>query len=105
MEDREPLRKSPTPGYCLVSKQIMEDNLRVGYMERVEPMEVGEDSGWRFYSGEEDQDYVDNEANIILINIDFVVEKDPTILPYLKFPFPMELEREPGQPDFYRIES
>ena len=46
---------SPVTGFCLVSKQVLEDGKRVGYMYREEPLEKGEDSGWRFFSGEEDQ--------------------------------------------------
>ena len=74
-------------------------------MFREEPLEKGEDSGWRFFSGEEEQSYVDDDANIQLINIDFVVNKDLSLLPYMKLPFPIELERDSVDDPFLKIEE
>lgn len=42
------------------------------------------DSGWRFFSGDESQEYVDNVDNIIMCSISDVIGKiDASIVQYL----------------------
>ena len=55
----------------MVSKKILDEGWKVGYMERVEPHDA-EDSGWFFASGTEDQGYLDDCHNIQLLPVGVV---------------------------------
>jgi hypothetical protein len=70
----------------------------VRFMYR-EPPDNNQDSGWRFFSGEEPQAYVDDPENIGLYAANTLVAIDPSIVPYLLTPAPCAFERrEPGDP-------
>lgn len=68
-------------GFVLATKKLVEEQLPVMFMYR----EKGEngDSGWRFFAGIEDQEYVDNPQNIGIYDIQTIVDIDDSILPYL----------------------
>lgn len=92
-------------GFCLVSNLISLEGKKVGYMYREELEEDAEnDSGWRFLAGTEDQEYVDNEANSKVYEVETIADFDPAIIPYLNFPFGSELERVEGKDEFRIIE-
>lgn len=92
-------------GFCLVSNLISLEGKKVGYMYREELEEDSEnDSGWRFLAGTEDQEYVDNEANSKVYEVETIADFDPAIIPYLNFPFGTELERVEGKDEFRIIE-
>lgn len=92
-------------GFCLVSNLISLEGKKVGYMYREELEEDSEnDSGWRFLAGTEDQEYVDNEANSKVYEVETIADFDPAIIPYLNFPFGSELERVEGKDEFRIIE-
>ncbi len=92
-------------GFCLVSNLISLEGKKVGYMYREELEEDAEnDSGWRFLAGTEDQEYVDNEANSKVYEVETIADFDPAIIPYLDFPFGTELERLEGKDEFKVIE-
>jgi hypothetical protein len=89
---QEDIRELVTPmGYCLVSDKITVEGLPVGYMYREEP-EDENDSGWRFLSGTESQDYLDDPANSMMFEVNVVANYDPGIIPFLKMPVGTELE-------------
>ena len=46
----------PNMGACFATDRITVDGMKVGYMYREEP-DKDVDSGWRFFSGDESQDY------------------------------------------------
>jgi hypothetical protein len=79
-------------GSCYATDKITVEGLLVGYMYREEPR-YPEDSGWRFFSGTEDQDYVDNPDNIMIYDVNTIVNYDPAIIPYLDLAIGTELER------------
>ena len=70
-------------GYSIVSNMISHDGLPVGFMYREEQFDE-EDSGWRFLSGTETEEYLDDEANSKAIGVNVVANHDPAIIPYLK---------------------
>lgn len=72
-------------GYCLATNQITKEGKKVGYMYREEPDRPG-DSGWRFFSGGETQDYVDDPANTEICSVSAISNFDPTIVPLLDSP-------------------
>ena len=69
-------------GACIASDHIVVDGKKVGFMYRESPTnEV--DSGWRFFSGEEDQAYVDDAENLAFYDVNTVANYDPAIIPHL----------------------
>lgn len=92
-------------GFCLVSNLISLEGKKVGFMYREELEEDAEnDSGWRFLAGTEDLEYVDNEANSKVYEVETIADFDPAIIPYLNYPFGTELERIEGKDEFSIIE-
>ena len=68
---------------CFATNKVMQDGSEVGFMYR-EPPDSEADSGWRFFSGQETQDYVHDPSNTQVYPVAFVVEKDRAILSYLE---------------------
>ena len=92
-------------GFCLVSNLISLEGEKIGFMYREELEEDAEnDSGWRFLAGTEDQEYVDNDANSKVYEVETIADFDPAIIPYLNYPFGTELERIEGKDEFSIIE-
>lgn len=54
----------------------------VGWMYRQAP-DNDIDSGWRFFSGRETQDYADDARNFALYNVNTIANYDPEIVPLL----------------------
>jgi hypothetical protein len=82
----------PTMGACFATDKITVDGLKVGFMYREEPDEVT-DSGWRFFSGTEDQDYVNDPKNTSIYSVNTIANYDRSIITYLTLPIGTELER------------
>jgi hypothetical protein len=72
-------------GACFATDHITVDGKKVGYMYREEP-DRPEDSGWRFFSGEESQEYVDDLENTAIYDVNTIANYDPSIIPYLDSP-------------------
>lgn len=70
---------------CFATTLVTQPGGGVGYMYRETPDNPG-DSGWRFFSGTEDQAYVDNPDNTKIYTVASIAESDPAILPYLNTP-------------------
>ena len=51
-------------GGCIASNKITIDGLEVGYMYREEPTNAS-DSGWRFFAGDETEEYTNNADKIV----------------------------------------
>jgi len=73
---------APGLGSCIASDMITVGGQRVGYMYR-EPPDNSSDSGWRFLSGEETREYVDDAGNFALYDVNTIANYDPGIVPYL----------------------
>lgn len=69
-------------GYCIASDEITVAGHHVGYMYR-EQAEDANDSGWRFFSGDETQEYVDNPDNFGIYDVNTIANYDRNIIPYL----------------------
>ncbi len=82
----------PRMGGCMATDKITVDGLKVIYMYRETP-DNDIDSGWRFLSGTEDQEYLDNAGNTMIYDVNTIANYDPAIIPYLNLPYPVELER------------
>lgn len=90
---------------AMVSKKILDEGWKVGYMERVEPHDA-EDSGWFFASGTEDQGYLDDCHNIQLLPVGVVWQQlDRDIFAYIDRPVGTRLIRtSPDQFDVDRLD-
>jgi hypothetical protein len=73
----------PNMGGCLATDRITVDGAKVGFMYRENP-DFLEDSGWRFFSGDETQEYVDDQNNIAIYEVNTICNYDESIIPYLK---------------------
>jgi hypothetical protein len=92
----------PHMGFSIASNAIIIDGEKIGFMYRENP-DSNEDSGWRFLSGNESQEYVDDESNSKIMDVNTMANYDPAIIPYLKHPFGTELERVEGSDEFREI--
>jgi len=95
-------RVIPPMGGCMATDKITVDGLKVDYMYR-EDSDFEKDSGWRFFSGTEDQEYVDDPKNIMIYDINTIANYDEAIIPYLHLPIGTELERIEGTNQFQII--
>lgn len=84
---------------CVATDKITVDGLPVGFMYRERPSNDW-DSGWRFFSGTEDQDYIDDPDNSMIYNVNVIANYDKAIIPYLKMSPGTELERVEGTDKF-----
>lgn len=70
-------------------------------MYREEP-DSDQDSGWRFFSGDEDQKYVDNPDNLGIYDVNTIIMIDPDIEEFLDNDFGVAFERENVDQRFVR---
>jgi hypothetical protein len=80
-------------GACFATKMITVGDRGVGYMYREQP-DSEADSGWRFFSGHESQDYVDNPDNTQIYDVNTIANYDPDIIPFLEAPPGTSYERD-----------
>lgn len=77
----------------LVSNMCLDKGNGVRFLYREAP-DRSQDSGWRMFSGNEPEGYLDNPANIRLMNVGFMLDRDPTLLEPLKAGTGAVFERE-----------
>jgi hypothetical protein len=86
-------------GGCIATDRITVQGEPVDYMIRENPRnEI--DSGWQFFSGKEDQDYIDNPENMAIYDVNTIANYDRAIIPYLGLPVGTALERVRGTERF-----
>jgi hypothetical protein len=84
---------APGRGYCFATDHITVDGSRVGYMYREHPDEAS-DSGWRFFSGQESDEYANDPANLAIYDVNTIANYDPEIIPLLDSPFGSAFARD-----------
>jgi hypothetical protein len=72
-------------GSCIASDHITVDGKPVGFMYRESP-DHAHDSGWRFLSGTESQEYLDKSENWAMYDVNTIANYDPAIIEFLKAP-------------------
>ena len=80
-------------GFVLATKMLVEGRRKVRYMYHEETTNP-QDSGWRFFCGDENDDCANNPDNIAIYDINTILEIDKSVLPYLSCPAGVTLERE-----------
>ncbi len=90
-------------GYIIASNQVTREGKPIGYLYREEP-DNENDSGWRVFSGDETQEYVDDPTNLAMFNASTIVELDPSVIHLLATPAPAAYERNAAG-DFIAIDE
>lgn len=75
------------PNGCLATDHITVLGKKVGWCYREEPDGRNPDSGWRFFSGEESDDYVNDLAHTEAYDLNSICNYDPDIIPLLTAPY------------------
>lgn len=82
------LRDWKGPRGCFATDQVTVENLGIGFCYREKPQgDEFPDSGWRFFSGQEGQAYVDDLHNTGVFDLNTIVNYDPEILTILDAPY------------------
>jgi hypothetical protein len=90
-------------GACIASDMITVEGKKVGFMYR-EAADFDVDSGWRFMSGYESQDFMDDADNHAVYDVNTIANYDPGIIPFLKSPIGSAFERVGGTGPFIEVE-
>jgi hypothetical protein len=80
-------------GACFATDMITVGGQRVGFMYRERP-DKPPDCGWRFFSGTETQEYVDDPQNTMMYDVNTIANYDPEIVPFLDAPYPIAFARD-----------
>lgn len=72
-------------GRCIVSKTVSEGGAPIGFMYREEPV-FEQDSGWRFFSGDETDEFAANPENFGVYDISDVTRNHPSVAEWLAQP-------------------
>ena len=77
------------PDGCFASNEITKSGKKVGYMYREMPDFDSDfpDSGWRFFEGNESEEYTDDPNNFNVFSLNTICNYDPAIIPFLDAPF------------------
>jgi len=94
----------PAMGFCLVSNMITVDGMKVGFMYREKILDK-DDSGWRFLSGTETDEYIDDPSTSKVMEVNTVANYDPAIIPYLKSKTGSAFERVENSDEFVVYEE
>jgi hypothetical protein len=90
-------------GGCFATDKITVNGEKVGFMYR-QQSEFRADSGWRFLSGTETQEYLDNPDNLTIYDVNTIANYDPEIIPLLDAPLGSAFERAGQSRAFVPVE-
>jgi hypothetical protein len=76
---------APGLGACYASDHITVEGRKVGFMYREEP-DNDVDSGWRFLSGSESQEYLDDSNNLQIYDVNTIANYDQGVVAFLSAP-------------------
>lgn len=91
-------------GGCLATDRITVDGQKVGWMYREKPSNKL-DNGWRFFSGNESREYINNLIHTHPYDTNTIANIDPEIVPYLDSPFNSAFERNPKTNKFNKLHN
>lgn len=70
---------------CIATKTVTESRQAVGFLYREDPV-FEHDSGWRFFSGDETDEYTDNPDNFVVCSVSEITTSNPNITALLTQP-------------------
>lgn len=88
----------------MATDKITVDGEKVDFMYREHP-DFETDSGWRFLSGTETQEYADDADNWAIYDVNTIANYDASIIDYLNSPIGTELERVKATNKFKIVDS
>ena len=89
-------------GACIASDAITVEGQKVGFMYREDPdNEI--DSGWRFLSGNESDEFLDDPDNLGLYDVNTIANYDQDIIPLLDAPSGVAYERDQESGEFVEV--
>ncbi|MBR1773545.1 MAG: DUF2185 domain-containing protein [Eubacterium sp.] len=86
-------RKEIMGKLCVVSKKITREGWKVGFMLR-EELYDDEDSGWQFFAGDEDDEYLNNVEHVELCKVYSIAGIDPAVINHIDSPVGTRLIRK-----------
>ena len=89
---------------CIATDRITVDGVKVGWMYRENPSRL-EDSGWRIFPGDENDDYMADASKHSPYATNTIANYDPSIIPYLDSPIGSAFERLPETQDFVKVDD
>ncbi|MDR2752105.1 MAG: DUF2185 domain-containing protein [Clostridiales bacterium] len=92
-------------GFVLATKMLIDGKKKVSFMYREEVTGPDPDSGWRFFCGDESQEYLDDPNNTYLCGIDWVLDVDASVAQFLDLPPGTALERKSNDDDLEDAEG
>lgn len=93
LKENEIKELTTVKGVCIASDRIIVDGQKVGYMYRETPTNEA-DSGWRFFSGDENDEYTNNPDNFNMLQLNTICNYDADIIPYLEKAVGTKLARD-----------
>ncbi|MBQ8983454.1 MAG: DUF2185 domain-containing protein [Lachnospiraceae bacterium] len=75
-------RKEIMGKLCIVSKKVTREGWKVGFMLR-EEIHDDEDSGWQFFAGDEDDEYINDVENVELCRVYSIAGIDPAVINHI----------------------
>ena len=91
-------------GACFATDMITVEGNPVRFMYREHP-DNEMDSGWRFMSGYESDEYMDNTDNHAIYDVNTIANYDPSIIPFLDAEVGLAFEKIPDAKDFVLVED
>jgi hypothetical protein len=101
--EKEIKRLIETRQVCIATKHITVEGKKVMFMYREKPTHTI-DSGWRFLSGDEDDNYMANSQNFSYYDLNTIANYDEDIIPHLESPQGSEFERSEDMSSFVEVE-
>ena len=90
---------------AFVTKDLVAQKKKINFMYR-EELDNTQDSGWRFFSGDETQQDVDNADNILQDTIENIINQiDSSIEKYLNNEVGSVFERKNSESEFIKVEN
>lgn len=91
-------------GACYASTFITKKGQNVNYFYR-EESDFSEDSGWRFLSGKETQEDIDNPKTIEIYDVNTIANYSKDIIPFLDYEKGFAFERNQENGNFYCLQN
>ncbi|MBM5574546.1 DUF2185 domain-containing protein [Deefgea sp. CFH1-16] len=89
-------------GLCVVSDEVTIEGYPVGLMYREKPSKAG-DSGWRFFSGCEENAFLNNPKNHSEFDVNVIANYDSRVIVLLDSPIGSVFEKGPDAEAFVAV--
>jgi hypothetical protein len=91
-------------GACFATDMITVEGKKVAFMYREAP-DFQEDSGWRFFSGFESDEYANDPDRVAIYDVNTIANYDPEIVVLLDAPVGSVFERTSGVGPFVAVDD